>query len=144
LKNKMLMKAGTTIMDVNRILSELDAEIKHLETIREALKGLGGTTAAEKSKGKLGRPKGSTNAVKATAVKTTAAKATPVKTAPAKVAPVKVAPAKVAPVKAAAVTATGGTAAVKTTRRRKLSPEGRKKIAEAMKRRWATYRKTNS
>jgi hypothetical protein len=34
------------------------------------------------------------------------------------------------------------TAAASVTRKRKLSPEGRKRIAEAMKRRWAERRKT--
>jgi hypothetical protein len=33
------------------------------------------------------------------------------------------------------------TAPAKATRKRKLSPEGRKRIAEAMKRRWAERRK---
>lgn len=35
-------------------------------------------------------------------------------------------------------------AAVKAPRKRKLSPEGRKRIAEAMKRRWAERRKQNA
>jgi hypothetical protein len=32
----------------------------------------------------------------------------------------------------------------KTTRKRKLSPEGRKRIADAMKKRWAERRKQNA
>jgi hypothetical protein len=36
---------------------------------------------------------------------------------------------------------TAATAAVKAPTKRKLSPEGRRKIAEAMKRRWAERRK---
>lgn len=35
-------------------------------------------------------------------------------------------------------------APVKTPRKRKLSPEGRKRIAEAMKKRWAERRKQNA
>lgn len=35
-------------------------------------------------------------------------------------------------------------AAAKTPRKRKLSPEGRKRIAEAMKKRWAERRKQNA
>lgn len=38
-------------------------------------------------------------------------------------------------------TATGNAAAPAQTRKRKLTPEGRKRIAEAMKRRWAERRK---
>jgi hypothetical protein len=36
------------------------------------------------------------------------------------------------------------TAAAATPRKRKLSPEGRKRIAEAMKKRWAERRKQNA
>ena len=39
----------------------------------------------------------------------------------------------------AATTSTAG-----TTRKRKLSPEGRKRIADAMKKRWAERRKQNA
>ena len=92
-------------MDVNRILSELDAEIARLQQIRTALAGAAGTpgTAAPKR----GRPKGSKNATSTTA--------------------------------AGSKNATSTTAAPK--RKRQLSPEGRKRIADAMKRRWAERRK---
>jgi acyl-CoA reductase-like NAD-dependent aldehyde dehydrogenase len=93
------------LMDVNRIVSELDAEIARLQKIRTALTGIGNTTFAA-GKGKRGRPKGSKNLALA-------------------------ASADVA-VKAAAK---------KSKTKRKLSPEGRKRIAEAMKRRWAAHRK---
>ena len=39
-------------------------------------------------------------------------------------------------------TTTVAVASSATTRKRKLSPEGRKRIADAMKRRWAERRKT--
>jgi hypothetical protein len=81
------------IMEVSRIIAEIDAEISKLQKARELLSGV---TATKTSKGP-GRPKGSKNA------------------------------------KAALVTA--------SPRKRKLSPEGRKRIAEAMKRRWAERRK---
>jgi hypothetical protein len=81
-------------MDVNRILSELDAEIARLQQIRTALAGAAGTPSV--SAPKRGRPKGSKNA-------------------------------------------TSTVAAPK--RKRQLSPEGRKRIADAMKRRWAERRK---
>ena len=79
-------------MDVNRILSEIDAEITRLQQARTALIAISssGTVAPRR-----GRPKGSTN------------KSTP-----------------------------------KSGRKRNLSPEGRKRIAEAMKRRWAERRAT--
>jgi hypothetical protein len=101
-------------MDVDRIVSELDAEIARLQEIRSALTGLGATTSASAS-GKRGRPKGSKNVPKAeTAVEA--------KTVTAK-------------------TVTAKTVAKKTKGKRKLSPEGRKRIAEAMKKRWAEHRK---
>lgn len=81
-------------MDVNRIVSELDAEIARLQQIRSALTGLGG--GATEDKPRRGRPKGSKNA---------------------------------------------STAAQPAKRARKLTPEGRRRIAEAMKRRWAERRK---
>ena len=50
-------------MDVNRIVSELDAEIARLQQIRSALTGMTTTTAvAVPGKAKRGRPKGSKNA----------------------------------------------------------------------------------
>jgi hypothetical protein len=78
-------------MDVNRIVSELDAEIERLQQIRSALSGVPVAPAPKKR----GRPKGSKNAAKT------------------------------------------GTVAKKGG----ISPEGRKRIAEAMKRRWAERKK---
>jgi len=100
-------------MDVNRIMSELDAEIARLQQIRAAFAGLDAAALAP-AKGKRGRPKGSKNLPKASVV---AAKAVAAKTIAA------------APV------------AKKTKGKRKLSPEGRKRIADAMKKRWADRRK---
>ena len=40
--------------------------------------------------------------------------------------------------------ATAAVSAATTPRKRKLSPEGRKRIADAMKKRWAERRKQNS
>jgi transposase len=82
-------------MDVSKILSEIDAEIKRLQEARSALVTISGTTVTVTKR--RGRPKGSTNAPKPT-----------------------------------------------TKRTRKLSPEGRKRIAEAQKRRWAESRKKTS
>ncbi len=100
-------------MDVNRIVSELDTEIARLQHIRAALVGADGATGgAAPAKGKRGRPKGSKNvAAKAAATKTTASKTAT--------------PAKSSPKKG----------------KRVLSTEGRKRIADAMKRRWAERRK---
>ncbi len=100
-------------MDVNRIMSELDAEIARLQQIRAAFIGLDAATFAP-AKGKRGRPKGSKNLPKASLV---AAKVIAAKTVAA------------APV------------VKKTSGKRKLSPEGRKRIADAMKKRWADRRK---
>jgi hypothetical protein len=84
-------------MDVSKIIAEIDAKIASLQQARTVLVGLDESApVVAVPKKKRGRPKGSTNAVKA-AVK-----------------PVK--------------------------RKRNLSPEGRKRIAEAMKRRWAERR----
>jgi hypothetical protein len=103
-------------MDVNRIVSELDAEISRLQKIRTALTGLGEKTSAP-TKGKRGRPKGSKNL--ATVASTiVAAKSVAKEAAPKK--------------------------AVAKRGKRKLTPEGRKRIAEAMKRRWAAHRKAAS
>lgn len=41
-------------------------------------------------------------------------------------------------------TSKAGTSKASTTRKRKLSPEGRKRIADAMKKRWAERRKQNA
>ncbi|SEF68412.1 hypothetical protein SAMN05421819_0812 [Bryocella elongata] len=79
-------------MDVSKILSEIDAEIKRLQEARSALVNISGTTVTVTRR--RGRPKGSTNVPKPAA-----------------------------------------------KRARKLSPEGRKRIAEAQKRRWAESRK---
>jgi len=94
-------------MDVNRIVSELDAEIARLQSIRAALTGIAAPAIAGKPG--RGRPKGSKNQPKtAQAAKPVAAKVS----------------------------------AKKTTR--KLSAEGRKRIADAMKKRWAERRKETS
>jgi hypothetical protein len=89
------------IMDVQRIIAEVDAEIAKLTQLRASLSGIS-TTSTGAVSGRRGRPKGSKNAAKKAAAKPAAAK--------------------------------------KTTKR-KLSPEGRKRIADAMKRRWAERRK---
>ena len=81
-------------MDVSAIVAEIDAKIASLQQARGVLVGLNEVTEAPKPR--RGRPKGSTNAVKA---------------------------------------------AAPSRRKRNLSPEGRKRIAEAMKRRWAERRK---
>ena len=88
-------------MDVSKIVAEIDAKIASLQQARAVLADLDESTAT--SKPRRGRPKGSTNTVKAAAGKTAKA----------------VKPAK---------------------RKRNLSPEGRKRIADAMKRRWAERR----
>ena len=101
-------------MDFNRILSELDAEIARLQHIRAALTGAGTSTAAAVTavaKSGRGRPKGSKNAPKSVVAK------------------------------AAQAAAPKPVAAKATKGKRKLSPEGRKRIADAMKRRWAERRK---
>ena len=91
-------------MDIDRIVSELDAEIARLQQIRAALTGLNGASAPGTKR--RGRPKGSKNV------------------------PKNVAAAK---------------AIVATKRpKRKLTPEVRKRIAEAMKRRWAEHRKKDA
>jgi hypothetical protein len=90
-------KRGLKQMDVSKIIAEIDAKIASLQQARTVLLGLDESTPVA-VKAKRGRPKGSTNAVKA----------------------VKAArPAK---------------------RKRNLSPEGRKRIADAMKKRWADRR----
>ena len=86
-------------MDVRKIVAEIDAKIASLQQARAVLVEL--DESAVMAKPRRGRPKGSTNAAKASAV----------------------------------------TAAKPATRKRNLSPEGRKRIAEAMKRRWAERRK---
>ena len=86
-------------MDVRKIVAEIDAEIASLQRARAALIGLDENVVTLKPR--RGRPKGSTNGVKAAPTKAA-------KTAP---------------------------------RKRTLSPEGRKRIADAMKRRWAERRK---
>ena len=84
-------------MDVNRILSELDAEIARLQQIRTALAGASATESSAPRK--RGRPKGSKNATNSAAA---------------------------------------------AGKKRELSPEGRKRIADAMKKRWAERRKESS
>jgi hypothetical protein len=106
-RSRALERKGS--MDVRQIVGEIDAEIASLQQARAVLIGLNGNAALLKPH--RGRPKGSTNAVKAVAVKEVVAKALAAKV-------VKAAP-----------------------RKRTLSPEGRKRIADAMKRRWADRRK---
>jgi len=98
-------------MDFNRILSELDAEIARLQHIRSTLAGAGTSTVTAVAKSGRGRPKGSKNAPKSVVAK------------------------------AAQAAAPKPVAAKATKGKRKLSPEGRKRIADAMKRRWAERRK---
>jgi hypothetical protein len=101
-------------VDVSLILAEIDSQIAKLQQARDIISGTSSTPAPVKTGAKRGRPKGSKNAS--------------TKTAPTKTVSTKVA-AK-APLKATA----------KTTKR-KLSPEGRKAIADAMKKRWAERKK---
>jgi hypothetical protein len=83
---------GRDIMDVSKILAEIDAKIESLQQARAAILSLDEGTAG---KAKRGRPKGSVNTAKPVVAK----------------------------------------------KKRNLSPEGRKRIADAMKRRWAAQRK---
>jgi hypothetical protein len=82
------------IMDVAKIVAEIDAKIASLQQARTVLLGLDESSAELKPR--RGRPRGSVNA---------------------------------------------NTSAKPAARKRSLSPEGRKRIAEAMKRRWAERRK---
>jgi hypothetical protein len=84
------------IVEVTRIISEIDAQIQKLQQARALL-----AEASQPVRAGRGRPKGST--------------------------------------KAAVVSTSAGTATGK--RKRKLTPEGRKRIADAMKKRWAERRK---
>lgn len=83
-------------MDIRKIVAEIDAKIASLQQARAVLVDLDESNVGLKPR--RGRPKGSTNSVKA------------------------------------------ATAAKPAKRKRNLSPEGRKRIAEAMKRRWAERR----
>ena len=112
-------------MDVDRIVSELDAEIARLQEIRTALTGLGAVASAPAT-GKRGRPKGSKNLPKGAAP--VAAKTVAAKTIAAK----------------SVVTKSVAPKTVAKKGKRKLSPEGRKRIADAMKKRWAEHRKDAS
>jgi len=87
------------IMDVSKIVAEIDAKIASLQQARAVLVGLNLTDGATAPK-RRGRPKGSKNST--TVVKT---------------------------------------AKKKKKKKRNLSPEGRKAIADAMKRRWAERKK---
>jgi hypothetical protein len=95
LKDKRLRKVF--LMDVSKIVAEIDTKIASLQHARAVLLGLDGDVMNDKPR--RGRPKGSTNAAKA------------------------------------------GSAVKPVQSKRNLSPEGRKRIAEAMKRRWAERRK---
>jgi len=98
-------------MDVRRIIADIDAEIAKLEGVKATLTGL--STAAAPAVVSAPVKSGRRGRPKGSknATKTSA------------------------PAKAAKAAAKPGTA------KRKLSPEGRKRIAEAMKRRWAERRK---
>src|SRR5450631_2712842 len=108
-------------MAISDVIAQIDAEIEKLQQAKVLLSS--GSTAAAPApvvKSKRGRPKGVKTAI------TVAAKPVAVK-AVAKVA------AKAVAVKAAAKAVPSATAPVK----RIMSPEARKKIAEAQKARWA-------
>jgi len=98
-------------VEVSQIVAGIDAQIKTLTEARNLLASMG-TPAVKAGRG---RPKGSKNAVAAPVTKPAATKSTP----------------KTAQVKAEAKPAKS---------KRQLSPEGRKRIADAMKRRWAARR----
>jgi len=100
-------------MDVRRIIADIDAEIAKLEGVKATLTGLSTGTAAAPAVASAPVKSGRRGRPKGS-----------------KNASKVAAPAKAA--KAAAKPAAG---------KRKLSPEGRKRIAEAMKRRWAERRK---
>jgi hypothetical protein len=65
-------KDEDTIMDVSKIVSEIDAKIASLQQARAVLLGLDDITVATKPR--RGRPKGSTNAARALAAATKPAK----------------------------------------------------------------------
>ena len=90
------------LMDVSKIVAEIDAKIASLQQARSVLIDLDESTVA--SKPRRGRPRGSTNVAKTMVAKTVSVPK-------------------------------------QAKRKRHLSPEGRKRIAEAMKRRWAERRK---
>jgi uncharacterized protein YoxC len=98
-------------MDVRRIIADIDAEIAKLQGVKATLTGLSTAVATASVAAKTGR-RGRPKGSK------NASKAAKVVKAPKAVKAEKPAKAK-----------------------RKLSPEGRKRIAEAMKRRWAERRK---
>jgi hypothetical protein len=109
-------------VEVSQIVAGIDAQIKALTEARNLLASMGRTAV----KAGRGRPKGSKNAVSAPATKTVASK-TAINKPALKAALIKT----VAAAKAAATPVNG---------KRQLSPEGRRRIADAMKRRWAARR----
>lgn len=100
-------------MDVRRIIADIDAEIAKLEEVKATLNGLSTTESVAVTGVAKGARRG-----RPKGSKNAGKQAAPAKTSKA----VKVAKPE------------------KTTTR-KLSPEGRKRIADAMKRRWAERRK---
>jgi hypothetical protein len=87
------------IVEVTRIISEIDAQIQKLQQARALL-----AEASQPVRAGRGRPKGSTKSA----------------------------------------TTTSAAASTAGKRKRKLTPEGRKRIADAMKKRWAERRKQTS
>jgi hypothetical protein len=98
-------------MDLSNVIAQIDDKIDSLQQARALLARFAEPNAEPKPKLKRGRPKGSTNVKTAQAVKTA-------KPATAKKVVTMAKPAK-----------------------HTLSPEGRKRIAEAMKQRWAQRRR---
>ncbi len=102
-------------MEVSRIISEIDSQILKLQQARALLAESSTPPAVRVGRG---RPKGSKNAVTKTVAKTVAKVGAKAKTkAPAK---------------------------TKAATKRSLTPEGRKRIADAMKKRWEERRKQAS
>lgn len=104
-------------MDVRRIIADIDAEIAKLEEVKATLNGLSTTESVAVTGVVTGVAKGARRG-RPKGSKNAGKQAAPAKAAKA--------------VKAAKP---------EKTTTRKLSPEGRKRIADAMKRRWAERRK---
>lgn len=114
-------------MAISDVIAHIDADILKLQQAKLVLMGgspaapapapAAAVAAAPVKSGRRGRPKGSKNS-KAVEAKAPVAVKSP-----------------------AAVKAPAATKVAAKTTKRKLSPEGRKAIADAMKRRWAERRK---
>ena len=100
-------------MEVSRIIAEIDSQISKLQQARALLSETTTAPLVPVKRAGRGRPKGSKNSVKKTAAAS----------------------------KTATAVAVPAVSPSKTKAKRKLSPEGRKRIAEAMKKRWAERRK---